>query len=261
MTTSSAPSCAHSRATSSAVFPPPTTTTRPSFGRAPPAELHRLDPRRRADDARARPRPGRRGGCPRRGRARGTRRRTRRASCAPVTSRPTSTPVRTSTPSDCTHSISRSASSRVQLVRRDAGRVEPARAAARFSKIVAWCPSHRELRRERERRRPRAHARDALLRSAPAGVRAARAGPSSQSPSRSAGGARWRSACSATPRTRTTPRRAPRPGRRARTSSRGCSARRWSRALPRTLPLAIRLMNAGMSIVVGHALVHGASAQ
>jgi hypothetical protein len=33
------------------------------------------------------------------------------------------------------------------------------------------------------------------------------------------------------------------------------------RALPRTLPLAIFLMKVGMSISVGQALMHGASAQ
>ena len=162
--TSSAPSCAHSRATSSAVFPPPTTTTRPSFGRAAACELHLLDPRRRADDARARLRPGSPSACPRR--ARGPRNTASYSarSCAPVTSRADldagpDRPHRATAPTRPRAATS----SRVQLVRRDAGRVEPARQGALLEdgRVV---PLERELRREGERRRARAHARDALAR-------------------------------------------------------------------------------------------------
>ena len=225
----SAPSCAHSRATSIAVLPPPTTTTRPSLGRCRRRELHLLDPRRRADHARpvlardaelrvrAEPEPEEhrvvlaRGASP------------------PCTSVPTSTPG-PDLDAERLHPLHLAQRVLgVQLVRRDAGRVEAAGQRALLE----------DDRRVPLERQVAAHASDAgpapdaarrasRRRFAFGDEQAPRAARASPSRSRSAAAARSRLASAATPCRRRRPRRAPRPGRRARTSSRGCSARRSS---------------------------------
>ena len=144
-----------------------------------------------------------------------------------------------------------------RLVGRDPELVEPAA-------LLAARPS--------APRRARASPADARRRAPPARRRppppACRSPPRARTDARpghqrvggdSAAAARSPPACPPPPRARRPPRTASRSGRPARTCRRGCSARGWCAPPPPARPPAIWRMNSGMSIEVGQAVTQGAS--
>ncbi len=218
---------------------------------SPAGELHLLDPRRGPHDARSVLARDPELCCPHRGRGPGTPRRARPGAA------PRSRPCPTSTPQSHLDAQRRDPLDLGERRRRRAActarrRSCSGRPAARASRRrPAWCPSSARYAGERERRGTGPDARDALARLGRPGLRhaVAPAPGASPSPWRSAGAARWRWAFAARPRRRTSPRTAPRPGIRASTTCPRMFCSKMVRALPRTLPLAIRLMKPGTSML------------
>ena len=235
-----------------AVLPPPTTTTRPSCAASPAAasficSIHAVAPTTPGPSSPGIPslRVRAQAQAEEDGVVLGEQLRRRARPCRPRR------PSAARRPSDATHSTSCERVVGVQLVRRDAGRVEPARQRALLEdrRVV---PLEREVRRARERRGPGADAarrclpasrglrREERPRCACARRRLRRVALQPPDRDRRRGASRCR---------RTRPRRAPRPGRRARTSSPRMFCSKMVRAAPRTLPRRDLLDEVGTSIV------------